>query len=227
MNATPMTLQLDADAIAAYLEQTPQFFEEHAELLGKIKLSSALGGRTLSLQERQMEILRQKVKTMEMRLAELTRLAQENQAIAEKFQHWTRDLLLARGDADLPHALVYGLKTAFSVPHAALRIWQAAPDFSHTWFAAPVSEDIRLFADSLNAPFCGWNDGYEAATWFDDSPSVQSIAMLPLRVGAARGVFGMLVLGSADPQRFTADMATDFLVNIGTTSSAALTCLLK
>ena len=174
-----------------------------------------------------MEILRTKVKTMEMRLAELTRLAQENHAIVEKFQQWTRALLLARSDVDLPHALVDGLKTIFSVPHAALRIWQAAPDFSHTWFAAPVSDDVRLFAGSLHAPFCGRNDAYEAATWFDDIPVVQSIAMLPLRVGAAPGVFGMLVLGSADPQRFTADMATDFLVNIGTTSSAALACLLE
>ena len=222
-----MTFKLDAGAIAEYLEQTPQFFEDHAELLGKIKLSSALGGRTLSLQERQMEILRQKIKTMEMRLAELTRLAQENYAISEKFQQWTRALLLARSDVDLPHALVDGLKTLFSVPHAALRLWQVAPEFSHTWFAAPVSKDVRLFAGSLHAPFCGWNDEYEAATWFDDNPTIQSIAMLPLRVGAAPDVFGMLVLGSADPQRFTADMATDFLVNIGTTSSAALTCLLE
>ena len=222
-----MTFKLDAGAIAEYLEQTPQFFEDHAELLGKIKVSSALGGRTLSLQERQMEILRQKIKTMEMRLAELTRLAQENYAISEKFQQWTRALLLARSDVDLPHALVDGLKTLFSVPHAALRLWQVAPEFSHTWFAAPVSKDVRLFAGSLHAPFCGWNDEYEAATWFDDNPTIQSIAMLPLRVGAAPDVFGMLVLGSADPQRFTADMATDFLVNIGTTSSAALTCLLE
>jgi uncharacterized protein YigA (DUF484 family) len=222
-----MTFKLDADAVADYLEQTPQFFEEHAELLGRIKLSSALGGRTLSLQERQMEILRKKVKTMELRLAELTRLAQENQAIVEKFQHWTRSLLLTRSDVDLPHALVDGLKTIFSVPHAALRIWQAAPDFSHTWFAAPVSDDVRLFAGSLHAPFCGRNDAYEAATWFDDLPAVHSIAMLPLRVGGAPGVFGMLVLGSADPQRFAADMATDFLTNIGTTSSAALACLLE
>lgn len=174
-----------------------------------------------------MEVLRQKVKTMEMRLADLTRLAEENHAIADKFQQWTRALLLARNDVDLPHALIEGLKTAFSVPHAALRIWQAAPDYSHTWFAAPVSEDVRLFASSLHAPFCGKNDDYEAATWFDDLPAVQSIAMLPLRIGAAPGVFGMLVLGSADPQRFTADMATDFLVNIGATSSAALTCLLE
>ncbi|GAA4022300.1 DUF484 family protein [Actimicrobium antarcticum] len=221
-----MTYQPDSDSVAKFLEQTPEFFQEHAELLGRVKLSSPLGGRTLSLQERQMDVMRQKVKLMEMRLADLMRLAEENHAISDKIQHWTRSLLLARNDVDLPHVLVEGLKTTFSVPQATLRIWTVAPDFSHTWFAAPVSEDARLFAGSLHAPFCGRNDDYEAASWLDEASSVQSIAMLPLRVGAAPEVFGILVLGSADPLRFASGMGTDFLTRIGETSSAALTCLL-
>jgi uncharacterized protein YigA (DUF484 family) len=52
--------------------------------------------------------------------------------------------------------------------------------------------------------------------------------MLPLRSSAATpATFGLLVLGSPDPQRFSADMATDFLVQIGETASAALACLLE
>lgn len=221
-----MTLKLDSTSIAQYLEKTPEFFEEHAELLSRIKLSSALGGRTLSLQERQMEVLRHKVKSMELRLAELSRLAEENHASAAKFQVWTRALLLARNDVDLPHLLIDGLKTEFAVPQATLRVWQVAPGFAHTWFAAPVSEDARLFAGGLNAPFCGKNDDFEAASWLDDPGAVASIAMLPLRSAVASGTFGMLVLGSADRHRFDAGMATDFLENIGEAASAALTCLL-
>lgn len=216
----------DSTAVAHYLENTPEFFEEHAELLSKIKLSSALGGRTLSLQERQMDVLRHKVKSMEMRIAELARVAQENHAISDKFQVWTRALLLARNDVDLPHLLIEGLKTTFSVPQATLRLWHVAPDFSHTWFAAPVSEDAKLFAGGLNTPFCGKNDDFEAASWLEDPASVTSIAMLSLRSASAAGVFGMLVLGSPDLQRFSSEMATDFLDNIGESSSAALTCLL-
>ena len=221
-----MTAKLDSIAVAQFLEDTPDFFEQHAELLGNVRLSSALGGRTLSLQERQMDVMREKVKALELRLAELMRLAQENHAITDKFQRWTRSLLLARNDVDLPHLLVEGMKTTFSVPQVTLRLWNVATDFSHAWFAAPVSEDARLFAGSLSGPFCGKNDDFEAASWLDDGASVKSIAMLPLRIGAASGVFGIVVLGSADPQRFTAEMATDFLISIGETSSAALSCLL-
>ena len=221
-----MTTFPDAAAIAQYLEDTPEFFEEHAELLSKIRLSSTLGGRTLSLQERQMDILRQKVKSMELRLAELTRVAQENHAIADKFQLWTRALLLARNDVELPLFLITGIKDIFLVPQATLRIWHVAPDFSHTWFAAPVSADAQLFASGLHSAFCGKNDDFEAASWLEDPASVASIAMLPLRSASASGVFGLLVLGSPDPQRFSSEMATDFLNNIGESSSAALSCLL-
>lgn len=221
-----MTLPLDSTTVAHYLAQHPHFFEEHADLLAGLRLSTPLGGRTVSLQDRQMEVLREKIKIMEMRLADLLRMGQENDAITLKFQQWTRALLLARNDVDLPHVLISEMQTIFGVPHATLRLWNVAEPFAHAWFAQEVSADARIFSNGLNAPFCGRNNDFEAATWLEDGASVQSLAMLPLRVGAAPEAFGLLVLGSADPGRFTSDMATDFLMKIGETSSAALTCLL-
>lgn len=221
-----MTLPLDSLSVARYLVDNPHFFEEHPELMSSLKLSSPVAGRAVSLQERQMEVLREKIKALELRLAALLRIGQENDAITEKFQRWTQALLAARNDVDLPHVLVDGLRTVFSVPHAALRIWGAAEEFSHTWFSEQVSVDARIFANGLNAPFCGPNHDFEAAAWLDDAPSVQSIAILPLRRESGAEAFGLLVLGAPDAQRFTEDMATDFLAKIAETSSAALTCLL-
>ena len=221
-----MTYQLDSNAVADFLSDNPHFFEEHSELLSRVKLTSPIAGRAVSLQERQMEVLRDKIKSHEMRLSELLRIAQENDAITEKFHQWTRSLLLARNDVDLPHTLVSGLQTIFSVPHATLRIWGVSEEFTHTWFAADVSEDAKIFCNGLTTPYCGPNQDFEAASWFDDAESVQSIAMLPLRLTDAPDAFGLLVLGSPDPQRFTADMATDFLSKIAETASAAMTCLL-
>ncbi len=218
---------MDSASVAAYLADHSHFFEEHAELLSRIKLTSPLAGRTVSLQERQMEVLREKIKALELRMNDLVRTAQENDAINQKFQIWSRALLLARNDVDLPHALINGLQEIFSVPHATLRIWNVAEDFAHTWFAAPVSEDSQIFSNGLSAPFCGKNNDFEAASWLEEAPSIQSIAMLPLRVDSASQAFGLLVLGSPDPARFTSDMATDFLMRIGETASAALTCLLN
>jgi uncharacterized protein YigA (DUF484 family) len=221
-----MTRQLDSNAVADFLSDNPHFFEEHSELLARVKLTSPVAGRAVSLQERQMEVLRDKIKSMELRLSELLRIGQENDMITQKFLLWTRSLLLARNDVDLPHTLITGLQTIFSVPHATLRIWGVAEEFSHTWFAAGVSEDARIFCNGLTAPYCGPNQDFEAASWMDDAESIQSIVMLPLRTGAGPEAFGLLVMGSPDPQRFSADMATDFLSKIAETASAAMTCLL-
>lgn len=222
-----MTQPLDSDSVARFLADQPHFFEEHAELLSRIKLSSTLGGRTVSLQERQMEVVREKMKALELRMADLMRIAQENDAITQRFQEWSRSLLLARNDVDLPHVLVNGLHTIFSVPHATLRLWNVADEFAHTWFSEEVSEDSRIFSSSLTAPFCGSNQDFEAASWLEDAASIKSIAMLPLRTAASPVAFGLLVLGSPDPSRFTADMATDFLSKISDTASAAVACLMK
>lgn len=221
-----MTSPLDSQAVADYLLANPQFFEEHAEVLAQVKLSTPLGGRTLSLQERQMDVMREKFKIMELRMAELMRIGQENDQIAHKFQEWTRALLMARNDVDLPHTLNTGLQTIFSVPHVTLRLWGVTEEFAHTWFAAPVSADSRLFANSLSTPFCGQNNDFEATSWLEDAPSIQSVAMLALRTDPSSEAFGLLILGSSDINRFSPDMATDFLSNIGQTASAALACML-
>ena len=221
-----MTSHLDSDSIADYLLDHPHFFEEHAELLGRIKLTSPLLGRAISLQERQMEILREKIKVQELHMADLMRIAQENDEITGKFQAWTRALLLARNDGDLPQALTRNLQEIFNVPQVTLRLWNVTESRNDNWYTATVSEDARIFANGLTTPFCGANNDFEAAGWLEDATSVKSLAMLPLRVGAAPEAFGLLVLGSPDPSRFSADMATDFLSRISETASAALACLL-
>ena len=93
-------------------------------------------------------------------------------------------------------------------------------------FAREVSEDLRSFAASLTLPYCGANTGFEAAGWFEDPASVVSLALLPLRHSTASEPFGMLVLGSPDPTRYSADMGTEFLMRIAEIASAGLHRLL-
>jgi uncharacterized protein len=218
-----MTDTMDPAAVAQFLVDNPQFFEQHAALLGKVKLSSPLTGKAVSLQERQMEVMRDKYKALELQMAELIRLARDNAAIANKFHAWTQALLQARHGADLPRALVDGLCAQFSVPQVTLRLWNLAPEHGDAWFVRGVSDDARIFANSLLAPYCGSNHDFEAVRWLDDATAVQSTVILPLRSGGS--AFGLLILGSPDPRRFGAEMATDFLIHIGETASAALAAL--
>jgi len=209
--------------IAEFLAHTPGFFERHAELLGTIQLTSPHGLRAVSLQERQMEMLRDRIKGLESKIVEMIRNGQDNAAIADRLHRWTRAILLTADAALLPRAMVAELKHQFLIPQAAIRVWGVAAAFAEQDFAAPVSDDVKALAASLTVPYCGANSGFEAAGWLSDPATVLSMAMIPLHHNS--GVFGMLVLGSPDPTRYSADMGTEFLARIGEVASAALSRL--
>jgi uncharacterized protein YigA (DUF484 family) len=219
-----MTETLDSATVAQYLADHPHFFDEYAGLLGEVRLASPVTGKTVSLQERQMEVMRDKYRVLELRMAELVRLAQENAEIANRFHGWNQVLLKSRDAAALPRDLLDALGAQFNVPQATLRLWNMAPQHADGWYTAGVSDDARIFAGSLRAPYCGPNKDFEAVRWLDDAAAVQSVVIMPLRSGDT--TFGLLILGSPDPARFSSQMGTDFLVHISETASAALAPLL-
>jgi len=209
--------------IANYLANTPGFFERHAELLGAIQLTSPHGQRAVSLQERQMEMLRERIKGLELKIIEMIRHGQENLAIADRLHRYTRSILLTASPAELPGRMVASLKHEFLIPQAAIRLWGVDAAHNGATYAEPASDDVKSFAASLTVPYCGVNAGFEASEWLEDPAAVMSMAMIPLRHGDTS--FGLLVLGSPDPTRYAAEMGTEFLMRIGEMSSAALSRL--
>ncbi|MCO5115011.1 MAG: DUF484 family protein [Burkholderiaceae bacterium] len=211
--------------IAEFLIQTPDFFERHAELLTAVQLTSPHGGRAVSLQERQAEMLREKIKVLEQRLMELMRHGNENMLIGDKLQRWSRQLFLVHRAVDLPVVLVSEICAQFNVPQAALRLWDVAEVYAQEPFALGANDDVRSLASSLTAPYCGVNAGFEAVQWLEDPQAAASLVLLPLRPNASAPAFGLLVLASPDAARYEAGMATDFLERIGELASASLSRL--
>jgi uncharacterized protein YigA (DUF484 family) len=212
--------------IANYLANTPAFFERHAELLASVQLTSPHGQRAVSLQERQMEMLRDKIKGLENKIMEMIRHGQDNVAIADRLHRFTRAMLLASAPGGLPVVLVNTLQHEFLIPQAAVRLWNIDAAFDGLPFAAPVSADTQAFIASLAQPYCGVNAGFEAVGWLDAAATVASTALIPLRASAGATPFGLLVLGSPDPTRYTAEMGTEFLTRIGEVAAAGLSRLL-
>jgi uncharacterized protein len=222
------------DDIAGYLANTPAFFERHAELLATIQLTSPFGQRAVSLQERQMEMLRERIKGLEKKIVEMIRNGQDNVALADRLHRWTRTLMLTSDVATLPEVAVRDLQQQFLVPQAGVRLWGLAASHAALPSVAAVDEDAKKFAAGLTQPYCGVNSGdavmTQAVRWMGQAGGefvpVASLALVPLRRSSAEAVFGLLVLGSPDPTRYSADMATDFLARIGEVASAALSRLL-
>lgn len=225
MSNPPQMHPITEDDIANYLVNTPDFFERHAKLLASVQLTSPHGNRAVSLQERQAEMLREKIKALEHRIMDMVRHGNENQVIADRIYRWTRDLFLVQSGRALPAAMVAQLQSQFMVPQAALKVWDVDERYAGQPFAQGVSEDARSFASSLTQPYCGVNSGFEAVGWLDDPDTAMSVALIPLRAGAIDSpgpAFGMMVLASPDPQRFASGLGTDFLEHIAELGSAAL-----
>jgi uncharacterized protein YigA (DUF484 family) len=74
------------DDIADFLSNTPDFFERHAQLLSSVHLMSPDNHRSVSLQERQAQMLRDKIRALEMRIMDMIRHGNENMIITEKLQ---------------------------------------------------------------------------------------------------------------------------------------------
>jgi uncharacterized protein YigA (DUF484 family) len=159
---------------------------------------------------------------------DMVRHGNENVIIADRLHRWARKLFEVQSGRALPATIAAEIKTQFMVPQVAIKVWDVDSRYGGEVFAEGVSDDAKSFASSLTQPYCGVNSGFEAVGWLEDPATALSMALIPLREGAAAGTtpaFGMLVLASPDPQRFQSGMGTDFLERIAELASAALSRL--
>ena len=211
---------ITGEAVATYLQEHPEFFEQYADLLAEIYIPHPHGGRAIPISERQILTLRERGKQLETKLREVIRYGEENDAIGEKVHRLAIALLAARDRPTLLAAVAFNLREDFAVPHVALRI--CAPESS----AEPSdgvcpSDALREYADKLIAPYCG---GYAPAhivteLFGEAAPHLKSYSMIPLRTAQTLGV---LALASEDAQRFYPEMGTVYLRRIGEIVATAL-----
>lgn len=211
---------MNAADVARYLKDNPDFLAEHGELFTLLTVPHPHGGQAISLAERQLHALRDKIRLLEVKLAELIRFGEENDEIGEKVHRLSLGLLEAVDYESLRMGLFDSLREDFSVPNVALRIWNSVLKRDGEDFA-PVTEAVRFFAGDLRHPYCGAPVNLEVLDWFGEAaPHVRSIALMPLRRDAQ--VFGLLALGSEEAERFYPEMGTLYLSRIGDLVAAAL-----
>jgi uncharacterized protein len=199
------------EEVAQYLQDNPQFFEEHAEMLAQINLPHPHGGRTISLSERQLLALREKNKELEKKLREMISFARDNDALQHKVHEFVVALFAARDLATLQEMIPHLLRDIFAIPHTALHVWQNDPP----------SAEVLAFADAQPQPVCLHHAAHDTAAWFGEhAAQLHSFAYLPLHAGSE--TIGLLVLASEDKQRFYPEMGTVFLQRIAEAVSSAL-----
>ena len=217
---------MKSDEVAQYLQDNPQFFEEHAETISHLVIPHPHGGRTISITERQMLSLRDKNKQLESKMNELLQFGEENDSISEKMHRLGVAMIAASTFQAILHTLNFHLRDDFAIPHVALRLWRRPEGLSELPEFAEVGEELQTFAETLVEPFCGSTAGFETSSWFGDaSRHIRSQALIAMRNGG--GTIGMIALGSEDGQRFYAGMGTLYLERLGEMASAALARVLR
>ena len=208
------------DAVASFLREHPEFFEQYADMLAEIYIPHPHGGRAIPISERQILTLREKSRQLESKLREVIQFGEENDAIGEKVHRLALGLLGARDLEAVISTVHYNLREDFAVPHVVLRAWNAngAVDVAEL---GPAGESTREFARKLAAPHCSTHaaDGTSADLFGDTAPQWKSFSYIPLR-GA--DTFGLLALASEDAERFYPEMGTVYLKRIGDMVGAAL-----
>src|SRR5690606_12855876 len=200
-----------AEDVAQFLQSNPEFFQEHASLFANLRVPHPHETRAISLGERQIMTLRAKTKDLEWKLSGLIHNATGNEKISKTLMAWCCRMLAENDATQLPGHIVRSLGDLFDLQSIALRLWNL-PALDNSEFNQDITDGIRQFARDLSTPYCGPLQDQEAAGWLGTPPA--SLAIVALRPADSTEPFGLLVLGSDHAERFTTDMATDFLSTI-------------
>jgi uncharacterized protein len=209
--------QSEEETVAHYLQQNPEFFENHLPLLARLRLPHARGSSTISLVERQVEVLRERHASLEQKLADFVTVARANDAVAEKLHRFTRRLLRAQTRQSAIEQLEASLREDFDSFHSVLVLIGEQGGVVPQRFVRLVDrEDVNLKSfESLftsGKPRCGQaRDSQREFLFAADAPDIGSVALVPL---GDHGSLGLLALGSTDRDRFHPGMSTDFLARL-------------
>ena len=201
------------ELVAEWLRATPGFFERYSNLLNEIRLKHPHEDRAISLQERQMTLLRTQNQELNRRSSEMLHFGSRNDKTQQSLVAWLLRLMGANTKADIESAVTAGLANVFEVESAQL----LSPN--------------TAFGPWVDTPLCGSAKELAAArvdllaTQVSIDPEWQSMVAIGLPLGKSIATVqppAVLLLASKDEARFTADMGAFYLRQIAELTAAAL-----
>jgi len=177
--------------------------------------------------ESEVDRLEHENSRLQTRLAALTEEVGRNDSLLRKTQERELELLRAGSLAQLFERLIVGLRTSYQLDEVALILHDPQHEIRHLLSGdgvTPGEPPGVCFVDALVtvAPQLAtlerpWLGPYRKADHELLVPGVGaapgSLALIPMR--RSEPLDGVLVFSSSDPQRFTPELASDFLAHLG------------
>lgn len=206
-----MSKELIDKDVAAYLLANPDFFVDRDRLLLKIQVPHKSKG-TISLVEKQLDVIRDRQKKTRRQLKEFVENAERNKEIFDKSRKLILSMMAAKQSSEFFAALEKGLKRDFGCKANSLVVFGKPKQINHFTSRIPA-ESARKYVGALmqsKVPTLGTLRPREQDFLFQDqSEKVKSAAVLTIRDKNKH--LGMLAIGSSDMGYFTTDMDTLFI----------------
>lgn len=206
-------LKLNADDVAQWLSQHPDFFQNQSALLESLRLSHETQG-AVSLIEHQVAVLRSKNNGLRSKLAELIELANDNERISTQLHKLSLTLLEADTLDSVLSVAREQLNDVFNAEAVSIRLFKTGNKDKAPYFikARDVS---KLFSSAYRThkALCGTLSKEQNDIVFEDVDfEIKSSVFIPLNEGRP---IGFLAMASAKKSRFTPSMGTHFISSLG------------
>jgi uncharacterized protein YigA (DUF484 family) len=192
--------------IAQWLLSTPGFFDRHPDLLTQIELVNSHSGKAISLQEKQMALLRNQNRDLNQRLSEMLRFGTENDRTQTLMMQWLEGLLASRDRNATIKSITTSLHKLFDIGKVEI----IPPE--------QVFDELKTKLDQ--APICGSVDLATNLVSADLLLADGSIILIQLKYQSTP--LGVLLLASQDKEKFSPQMGLSYIHQLAQFAAAAL-----
>ncbi len=217
---------IQAQDVVEYLRRHPDFFVEHEDLLGELRVPHR-SGAAISLVERQVNLFREQRDHYQQELLELIETARQNDLLFEKSKRLLMNLVEAQSLDEVVIVLQDGFLEDFAVDFFSLLLFGNRERFPLTNVALLSEEAARRVLGDLpdrHKAVCGRLSPEVSDLLFHrNAQEVASAAVIPLRNGE---LLGMLSIGSRRAEYFQSGMGSLFLSYISDFLARILTLLM-
>ena len=212
--------RLSAHEVAVWLRRHPKFLGQYPDLAMSMVVPRE-DGPAASLASYQLEVLRDKNRELNRRLAELYANAQDNERLTVRTHQLALALMRAGSAADTVRTMVASLGEDFAGDAVRVVLFEPAGDLAADWLQVIPARDKRMapFKDCIvsGEPICGRLNPDKMELLFGaEQAQAQSVALIPI------AEVGLVAVGSRDGNRFFPGMGTLFLRLMAETFGAAL-----
>ena len=192
--------------VAQWLISTPGFFDRHPELLTQIELANSHSGKAISLQEKQMALLRNQNRDLNQRLSEMLRFGTENDRTQSLMIKWLEGLLVAENLTETTDSVTSGLNQLFEIGKVDI---------------IPQAKVLDQLSSKLEtAPICGKLEVVSELVDKEYLPDSGSLVLIQLSQKEIN--LGVLLMSSPDENKFSSAMGLVYVHQLAQLASAAL-----